>query len=211
MKRLSPPSRRLFSRLAAAAVGVLVVLSIASPASACEATISAKADCQDAATQSWNVTWTITNTNSSKTATITEITPPVEGIAAQTQIPAKGSVTGTQKVTGAPESKATLSIKIKWGNGSPESTSKSVTLKGTCPSPSPSPKPSASPSPAAPSTAPSTAESVAPTATTSPSASSGLPVTGAPTIAIISVAAVLIVGGGALLLVTRRRRSGAAQ
>jgi LPXTG-motif cell wall-anchored protein len=215
VKRLSPHSRRLFLRLGTAAVGALVAISVASPASACtyKGEVEGSATCQED-TGTWKVDWTIKN-DKDEDATISSLVPSFESpvkdtsgnvIEAGTTVPKwangkMGELPATQIVEGKSGDTVTLTVTFTWkGTDRTDTTTGKVELEGVCETPVP------------PSATPSTAPSVAPTASPSvaPSASSGLPVTGAPTIAIISVAAVLIVGGGALLIVTRRRRNSAA-
>jgi LPXTG-motif cell wall-anchored protein len=200
-------ARRALALAAVAAAATAAVLAVSAPASAHKSDIEGTFVC-DQQSGDWVVTWTVRNDMRDVAATLKDVvvTPEgttVSGIAEGTALPAGGSVTGVQRVSGE-ETSASLSLLTKWVNGRKFHAEGKVKFEGKCEKPEqPTPTPTATPT--APASPPGEATPT-PTATPAPGAGGGLPVTGSAVGGTVAAAAALLVLGLGLFLVARRRR-----
>lgn len=135
--------RRSLAVAGAAALGLAASLAVATPASAHHPIVEGQAIC-DTETGNWKVTWTVTNSESDITGTITAVTLQPEGtltnIVPGAELPRKGegSLTDEHMVASDQES-ATLTVTAEWKRGKkrigPMTRSATVKFEGTCEAP----------------------------------------------------------------------------
>jgi LPXTG-motif cell wall-anchored protein len=204
-----PSSRRRLRRLAVLAGGLVLgataVLTIASPASAHHPTVNG--ECARKNNDGWVVTWTVTNSESDLTGTVTDVKPAAVGdIKVDAVLPKSGDgqLKGEQAF-GLDVKEVTLEVTVKWiRDGQRIVKSDDATVKITeCKDESPSPSPSVS--------SPAPSQSVPASEAPSPAPGAGgggptLPTTGAATGTAVAIAAVLLAAGTGLFFFFRRRR-----
>jgi LPXTG-motif cell wall-anchored protein len=196
--------RRAFALAASATVMTAAALTMALPASAHRSAVEGKADC-DEATGNFVVTWTVSNLQRDKVATLKKVRLLPEGttvtnIVEGATLAGGGELTGVQVVS-ADARGAALAVSVEWSNGKKHDAIGKVEFKDKCEKPTPTPTPTATETPAPTPTA-------TPTATAPPGGGGGgdLPVTGAAVGGIVGAAAVLLAIGAGLFLLARRRR-----
>jgi hypothetical protein len=136
--------RRFFAVASAVAIGTIGALAVASPASAHHTNVAGLAKC-NLATSTWEVTWFINNSESDKTAVLTDVTADPDGSAITDSVIADGTalpadtpglqweLTGKQTFPGSEDS-ATLTLDlVTWSNGRTQNDqSRTIEFRGKC-------------------------------------------------------------------------------
>ncbi|HEX6501272.1 MAG TPA: LPXTG cell wall anchor domain-containing protein [Micromonosporaceae bacterium] len=145
MNRNPRPGRRLLALAATAFLGVVAALAVASPASAHHTTVEGHAVC-DPKSASWDVTWTVTNSETDITGVITHVAynagdaPTVIVPGAVLPKQGDGPLVGHQQVHTS--GNVTLAVSAEWHRGDRtirNTASGTVVLTGTCPPPTSAP------------------------------------------------------------------------
>ena len=144
MKSFRPAMRRILAVAAAAAIGTLGALVVASPASAHHTNIAGLAKC-NLVSSNWEVTWFINNSEGDKTAVLTDVTVDPDGtaitdapIADGTVLPADApglqwELVGKQTFPGSEDSATLILNLVTWSNGHTQANnSRTIEFRGTC-------------------------------------------------------------------------------